>query len=352
MSKAAIYDELAVATRRVGQASARDDRELIRLATLAASSHNTQPWMFHISADGIAIAPDRARRCGNVDPDDAHLYKSLGCAAENLIHAASLQGLAAEAAYEPEVDAVVVTLEPSGQVTPTDLSEALVTRQCTRTAYDGTAVAEEDLARLEQAGTDHAVRCLLVTAAEQLEAISRLVERGNLTQLTDRAFRRELTSWIRFNPSTAVRTRDGLAGRVSGQPPLPTLVARVLAPLIITASSQARRDREHLQSSAAVAVFLTETDTRPAWVDAGRAYERFALRGDLLGVRSAFINQPLEVPHLRDELGSVLGVSQHAQLMVRFGHGRRAPYSLRRPVEDVIVAPSSFSAAPTTSPEG
>jgi hypothetical protein len=348
MPKAAIYDELAGTARHVGQARTRDDRELIRLATLAASSHNTQSWLFHVSAGGITITPDRDRRCDIVDPDDAHLYKSLGCATENLIHAASMQGLAAEAVYDPQVDAVVVAFEPSDNVTPTDLSGALVTRQCTRTAYDGTAVDDEDLAQLEQAGTDSAVRCLLATAADELAAISRLVERGNLAQLTDRAFRRELLRWIRFNPGTAVRTRDGLAGRVNGQPPLPTLLGKLLAPRLITASSQARTDRARLQSSAGVAVFLTETDTRPAWVAAGRAYERFALRADLLDIRSAFINQPIEVPHLRTELGSLLGVSQHAQLMIRFGQGPRAAYSLRRSVDDVIVASSRSSPASTT----
>lgn len=348
MTRSRVYDELAASARRGPGTATRDDRELIRLASLAASSHNTQPWLFRVRADSIAIAPDRARRCDTVDPDDAHLYKSLGCAAENLVHAASTQGLAAEAAYDPDVDAVVVTLEPSDQVVPTDLSRALVTRQCTRTTYDGTAVADEHLARLEQAGTDRVVHCLLVTAIEEIEAISRLVARGNLTQLTDRAFRRELLSWIRFNPGTAVRTLDGLAGRVNGQPPLPTPIGKLLAPLLIRASSQARADRARLSSSAGVAVFLTDTDTKPAWVDAGRAYERFALCADLLDIRSAFINQPIEVPHLRAELGSLLGVAQHAQLMIRFGHGSRAPYSLRRSVDDVVVPPPPLSTTSAT----
>lgn len=343
-----IYDELAAAVRRVERATPRDDRELIRLATLAASSHNTQPWVFHTSPGRITIAPDRARRCSTVDPDDAHLYKSLGCAAENLIHAASMQGLAAEAAYDPDVDAVVVALERSDQVGPTDLSRALVTRQCTRTAYDGTSVDDEDLAQLEQAGTGGAVRCRLVTAADEMEAISRLVEQGNIAQMTDPAFRRELLSWIRFNPGTAVRTRDGLSGRVNGQPPLPTPVGKMLAPLLIRASSQARADHARLKSSAGVAVFLTETDTKPAWIDAGRAYERLALRAELLDIRTAFINQPIELPHLRAQLGLLLGVSQYAQLMIRFGHGPRAPYSLRRSVDDVMGARSRSSARPTT----
>ena len=44
--------------------------ELVRYATLAANSHNTQPWTFSIAERRMRIAPDFARRCPAVDPDD------------------------------------------------------------------------------------------------------------------------------------------------------------------------------------------------------------------------------------------------------------------------------------------
>ena len=65
----------------------------MRAATLAANSHNTQPWIFTAAANAITIAPDFGRRCPAVDPDDHHLFASLGCATENLVHAAAAIGL-------------------------------------------------------------------------------------------------------------------------------------------------------------------------------------------------------------------------------------------------------------------
>ncbi|SFR61942.1 hypothetical protein SAMN05216203_1843 [Marinobacter daqiaonensis] len=41
---------------------------LIRYATLAASSHNTQPWIFRAEPGRIWILPDLSRRCPAVDP--------------------------------------------------------------------------------------------------------------------------------------------------------------------------------------------------------------------------------------------------------------------------------------------
>jgi hypothetical protein len=36
-------------------------QELVRCATLAANSHNTQPWKFGLSPDTISIRPDLTR---------------------------------------------------------------------------------------------------------------------------------------------------------------------------------------------------------------------------------------------------------------------------------------------------
>ena len=77
---------------------------LVRQAVLAPSSHNTQCWRFRIAEKSISISPDLARRCPAVDPDDHHLFVSLGCATENMVHAALAHGLHAHPRFDPGVD--------------------------------------------------------------------------------------------------------------------------------------------------------------------------------------------------------------------------------------------------------
>ncbi len=85
-------------------------------------------------------------------------------------------------------------------------------------------------------------------------------------------------------------------------------------------------------------MFVATRNDKAAWVEAGRAYERFALQATALDTRNAFINQPIEVPSVRVPFESWLKLSgEHAPLLVRFGHGPRAPSSPRRPVDDVIM---------------
>jgi hypothetical protein len=140
----------------------------VRYATLAANSHNTQPWRFTIEQRRIVIAPDFSRRCPVVDPDDHHLYVSLGCAAENLVHAAAAIGLKASPAFE--ADAVAVHLEP-GPSTRSPLPEAIPRRQCTGAAYDGRPVAAETLRLLERAGTADGVSVLLITDRAKIGSV-------------------------------------------------------------------------------------------------------------------------------------------------------------------------------------
>jgi nitroreductase len=77
-------------------------RELVRCATLAANGHNTQPWKFGLSPDTISIRPDLSRRTRVVDPDEHHLWVSLGCATENLVLAAAALGKHADIAFGPQ----------------------------------------------------------------------------------------------------------------------------------------------------------------------------------------------------------------------------------------------------------
>ncbi len=333
--------EAAVAeTWRAGpaQAPATPDRtELVRLATLAASSHNTQPWKFALRGGDIAILPDRSRRCPVVDPEDAHLYRSLGCAAENLVHAAGTQGLAATPRYDAAEDAVIVALEPSATAKQTALSAAIAQRQCTRTRYDGRPVPSDALARLERAAGGKIARGVFITDRPTIDKVTELVAEGNRRQIGDPQFMAELVEWIRFSDGEALALRDGLNGRTSGNPSAPRWLGKLFLRFAFDAAKQNEKDVPGLASAAGVVVFTADTNDKAAWVEAGRCYERFALAATALGIRNAFVNQPVEVPALRPELEALVAGAGHAQLVARFGYGPEMPRSLRRPVAAVMA---------------
>jgi hypothetical protein len=314
-------------------------RELVRYATLAPSSHNTQCWKFSLDANGrsIGILPDLARRCPAVDPDDHHVFVSLGCATENLIQASLAHGYWGEARFDAAGDAVRVELEPTrAQATP--LFTAIPLRQCTRGDYDGQALSSDELALLQRAGSSGTVRLLLLTERPAMEQALDHVVQGNTAQLSDAAFVKELKDWIRFNGADAVRMRDGLYSASSGNPNIPSWIGDLAFRWFLTAKGENDKYARQVRSSAGIAVFVGEAADKAHWVEVGRCYQRFALQATALGIRNAFLNQPVEVVALRQPFAAALGLSgQRPDLVVRFGRGSVLPRSLRRPVEAVLV---------------
>ena len=311
---------------------------LVHCATLAPSSHNTQCWKFGLDAQAITVQPDLSRRCPAVDPDDHHLFVSLGCATENLVLAAHAQGLHAEPVFDPAAGGTIrVPLSPTRAVT-SDRFDAIFERQCTRSEFDGRPVSTAELRLLEQAGTGTGVRLLIVDGKAAMERVLACVVAANTAQMADPAFVDELTRWIRFDDTEAVRTGDGLFTGASGSPSVPRWLGERLFSTFFSAKSENDKYAKHLRSSAGIAVFVSERSDKAHWVEVGRCYQRFALLTTALGIRNAFLNQPVEVASIRPQLAAALGLGKgQLDLVVRFGRGQAMPRSLRRPVTAVLT---------------
>ena len=313
-------------------------RELVRCATFAPSSHNTQCWTFRLQARAIWVEPDLSRRCPVVDPDDHHLYVSLGCATENLAQAALANGLQASARFDPSgAGRIAVDLQPT-QARQSALYQAIPARQCTRGDYDGKPLSAAELSLLERAGSGNGVRVMLLTEPRALEQVLEYVVAGNTAQLENPAFVAELKAWVRFSAAEAVRTGDGLYAGASGNPSLPRWLGSTLMGWVLTPKSENDRYARQVRNSAGIAVFVSAANDKAHWVEAGRCYERFALQATALGVRNAFLNQAVEVAAVRPQFAAMLALgSERPDLVVRFGRGPTLPLSMRRPVPAVLA---------------
>lgn len=313
-------------------------QDFVRYAALAANGHNTQPWRFRLGENDIAILPDLTRRTPVVDPDDHHLFVSLGCAGENLSIAAAARGRAGQLLFDLAGDGSLAFELGSGSAPEQALFDAIPVRQSTRAEYDGRAVPAADLDRLAAAARVSGVDVLLITDPRQIERVLELVVAGNSAQMADPAFVRELKEWLRFNPRQASGAGDGLFSAANGNPIAPSWLGDLLVDVGFRAASENEQYVRQMRSSAGVAVFVCAQDDKAHWVRAGRACQRFALQATALGLKHAFVNQPVEVAALRPELASLVGLpGRRPDIVMRFGHGPDLPFSPRRPVNAVIV---------------
>jgi hypothetical protein len=315
-----------------------DMLSLLRFATLAPNGHNTQPWRFSVDGRNVSVFADMARKTPIVDPDDHHLFISLGCAAENLLLAGAANGLPGGMMFwGTGRERIDVTLEP-GKADVNQLYHAIPTRQSTRSVYDGHQVPVAELQQLEKAARIEGVSIKLLTDASQREAVLEQVIAGNSAQMDDPAFIKELERWIRFNPTQALQTRDGLFGPCSGNRTSPAFIGKTFFSRFFNKKEENRKYTAQLRSSAGIAVFVGEKADKDHWVKVGRSFQRFALQATALGIRHAHVNQPIEVPKVRAGFGQWLGIAeQRADLIVRFGYAPPLPMSLRRAVKDVLI---------------
>lgn len=305
---------------------------IIRYATLAANGHNAQAWKFAVLPEAIEIHPDYSRRLAAVDPLDRELWISLGCALENLLIAARAGGYDHAVTYPDASDSIRIRLAanaPEGGA----LFDAIPLRQSTRTEYDAKPLAAGALEKLDHMpledgiGIHHA----------NLAALSGYVHQATMQQYADLPFLKELTRWLRFDKKEALASFDGLYSKCTGNPGVP----RWLGKFFVNGAKPkevADADVKKLNSSSGAIIISSASEHKADWVRAGQVYQRLALTMTSLNIKSAFLNQPIEVESVRSQVQIALSLgAARPQMLVRFGYSNAMPTSLRRPVEQVLI---------------
>ena len=321
---------------RLGETGDARARELIRFATLAASGHNAQPWQFIVAGDQIQIVPDLSRRLPAVDPNDRELWISLGCVLENLSIAAQAYGFTGEINYPDNTDRIEFRLV-AGKRSERSMIDAIPRRQQTRSIYDGKLVSSDDLKEIAASPSEPGISFRLFDGQSKTDKLLEFIRSGDQHQFADKAFVDELIRWVRFDRREARVKMDGLFSRCMGTPEVPRwLGQQVLGHM--KSQTQFDSDAKDLRSSAGTIAIESSSDDKDSWVRTGQVYQRLTLKLTSMNIKTAFLNQPIEVPELRQQFQSALGFGGLLpQLLFRFGYADPMPSSLRQPVNDVIV---------------
>ncbi len=332
--EADLYARTAAATRAPLDLSATGPQrlaELVRMATLAPNSHNTQGWRFTAASGGVKVGIDPARRTPVVDPDDHHLFVSLGAAVETFIIAATAYGLTAT----PTVtDDGTVTLAFSGGAAPSPLMPFITRRQSHRGIYDSSVLTDADRAALT---ADPALR--LIDDRPTRIALRDLAVAAYGLQMDSPAFRAELKSWLRFSQAAALETGDGLFSGCSGSPALPQMLGEGLFGVLVTAKGQGKALAAQIDSAPALALLVSDPDTPAGRIDTGRRLARTGLVATAQGLAMSHVNPALENPDSRAAVARLLGITRgRPSILLRLGRTPDPiPYSLRRPPAQTLL---------------
>lgn len=315
--------------------------EFVEYALKAPSGHNTQPWRFRLTSKSIDIYPDFSRSLSVVDGNNRELYISLGTATENLCIAARHFGYKDSVSFLADINGeyyVHVELEKADKTYSDSLFEQIIKRQTNRRIYTNRPLTKDTLKVLRGVLLENGVNVHLYEKEDtEFNQLKEFVCRGNEMQMTDSAFKNELTSWIRLNKKQVLKYKDGLTYAVMGSPSVPSWIGKPIMNFMLTPGAQNKSDKKKIESSSLLALFTVENSTPLDWIALGRSLERFLLESTLLRVTNAYLNQPCEVSSLADEMRTKLDINgEHPMLLVRLGHAVSMPYSPRKEVNDMV----------------
>jgi nitroreductase len=317
-------------------------RFALRHATLAPSSHNSQPWRFVVGEDRVMVCADRLRALPVVDPYDRELIISCGAALFNLRVALASLGIGYAitlfpTSTEPDLLAEVRLLHD--RATGAELAElmsAIPERVTTRHPFSAEPVEAAIAQRLMDAARAEGVEVACVSAVEPRNAIADLVADADHRQFADPRFRRELAKWI--HPR---HTDDGMPAYAAGLGPLLDFAKPLVASAIRTfdlGGGVAATHRELAAGSPLLLCLATGVDDAEGWLATGQALERVLLLATLHGLCASYLNQPIELAELRPRLAALAGLpgTSYPQLLLRIGRGIPDAGSPRRPLSEVV----------------
>lgn len=313
---------------------------LLNYAVLAPSSHNTQPWLFRVHADAIDLLADRRRGLPVVDPHDRELVISCGAALEFLATSVRYFGHEADVKPFPEAAArdLLARVQCGARADPDPDTKsrfaAIPERRTTRLPFAPDPVDAVTVERIRALASAHGVGLNFISNPDQCRTIAALVARGDRVQFADRRFRRELALWIH---SRRGRKRDGISAAGFGMPDVLSPAGAFVVRTFDLGDRVATRDADIAAGSPLLGLLHTTTDTPDDWLRTGRALAGVVLGATAAGVRSSYLNQPIEVESLRPELAAAAGLESFPQLLLRFGHGPLVKPAVRRPLREVVV---------------
>jgi hypothetical protein len=333
-----------------------DPLSLVSSAILAASPHNTQPWLFKVRDNTLSIYANEDRNLGAFDPYRREMWHGLGCAIANVEIAAPARGFATSTQLAPDPSqpmlAATITLSsPNGPLDP--LVEMIVKRTTNRANYVLDKKPDATLLLQATPTETDTVRTIWVDA-NSVQGSAMIAQSIIATQniIADKVMSAESYRWFRHSPRQVAKYRDGPQAAVAGIDPM----FAKLSPLLPELSAQEsdghwlESTRRQLQTAPMFGfVMVRDLYSRKSQLLAGAVWQRLHLGLTKAGLAAQPINQIIEwvdrehelrqPPAMATLLSTITGqIDWKPTFAFRAGYTTHAmPHSARRARGDVVT---------------
>jgi hypothetical protein len=319
-----------------------DEREILFLASLAPSGHNTQPWFVqYLEPYHWMIGNDKTKWLPAVDPTQRETILSIGAFMQNLEYAASSFGyvcnwnLLATTNQDDRVMEVKLVKEKSKDAF--DI-EKIKNRRTVRSSFLSDVLKKEDLNYLINSESE-LIHYLPATSKESQFINEQTIEANRLQAYRNSA-QRELADWTRFSNENAETNRDGLTTASMEIEGVPGWVVRNFYDRDNVMKNDFReqsidRIKQEVSASAGWILITSKDNSVATLLETGRRMQRLFLKVRQRSIAVHPMTQILEESSTQQTLNQSIGISEDIQFILRVGYVKDypPPVSLRRPVD-------------------
>jgi nitroreductase len=319
-----------------------DERQILYLASLAPSGHNTQPWFVtYIEPYHWVICNDKNKWLPAVDPSQRETMLSIGAFIQNLEYAASNAGydcqieLLATSNQDEKIADVKLTKAVTKTLFPID---KIISRRTVRSDYLNDVLKKEDSNFLFEEETNFFT--FVARGAKECEYLNEQTIEANRIQSYRDPAEKELSEWIRFSSDAAREHRDGLTTASMEIKGISGWVVRNFYDKASVMKDDFRNKNiekviEQVAQSAGWLVITSKDKTVASLLETGKRMQRLFLKVRDKGIAIHPMTQILEEPSTNKVVNQSLGINDTIQFILRMGYVNNypEPVSLRRPVE-------------------
>ncbi|MBC7889205.1 MAG: nitroreductase [Ferruginibacter sp.] len=322
-----------------------DEREILYLASLAPSGHNTQPWFVkYIEPYHWVIGNDKTKWLPGVDPTQRETILSIGAFLQNLEYAANNRGYDCHfdilATRNQDENIMDVKLIKSGIIHHYNIQK-IVQRRTVRSNYLTDALKSEDVDYLikEEPGSIH----FISNTTKEYGWLNEQTIEANRIQSYREAAQKELANWIRFSSKDAEQYRDGLTTAGMEIEGIPGWVLRNFYGKSAVMKNSFRKEsvdkvRKQVSASAGWLLITSKDISITSLLETGKRMQRLFLKVREKAIAIHPMTQILEESPTNQTLHQSIGISDPVQFILRTGYLKTypPPVSLRRPVERFV----------------
>ena len=333
----------------------KDEAEILYLASLSPSGHNTQPWTVKVvGPKHWMIGSDKKRWLPAVDPENRELLLSIGAFVENLVLAAGTFGYSVDikiiAKNRTDTEIAEICLKKDkAQDFPL---EKIKKRRTVRSNYLDQEIKTDDIKFI----TKHDTRsCLIPTASPHsfyfpnTSPQGKYLQEGTIEANRKQAFRdpaqEELANWIRWSNKEGITHRNGLTPESMEIKGMGGLFVRSFYDRASVLKKSFREQTvdivaKQVKTCGGWLIVTSQDSSIPTLIEYGRVWENMFLkiREKMIAIHP--MTQMLEEEPWNKQIAKELGLNGEVQWILRTGYLKSypEPVSLRMPVSWFVQA--------------